>query len=171
MSSDDLVTAERVRELMNYDPITGSLTWRVSFPSAPAGRIVGHRNQGYLRCKIDGRKYVVHRIVWLYVYGCFPSKMVDHINGIRDDNRITNLRSVDAAQNQWNRGVAKNNTSGIHGVIYRPRPPWCARITVHGKRIIIGWFNTREEAMVAFEKARAEFFGEFAPKIKRMAVG
>jgi len=85
------LTQKYVKELLNYDPATGFFSWCV-----PKRKkyIASNQNGKYQRIDIDGQKYLAHRIAWLYVYGKFPDNEIDHINFVKHDNRITNLRDV-----------------------------------------------------------------------------
>jgi hypothetical protein len=103
MARDDL-TAERLRELLDYDPQTGNLIWRQKAHGRPAGEVAGCRtSRGYWRVGVDRVEYKAHRLVWLHVYGEWPSKQIDHINRNACDNRIENLRDVTASENLVNR--------------------------------------------------------------------
>ena len=89
------LTAERLREVMSYDPETGVLTWRKK--TGRKGRVVVGRAagnydpDGYICVRIDRKNYKAHRLAWLYVYGTWPDNRIDHIDGIKDNNAITNL--------------------------------------------------------------------------------
>lgn len=122
-----MLTQDRLKELMRYDEETGILTRRVSTSSnARAGDIAGSKDKdGYLVIRIDKKLYRAHRLAFLYVYGRFPEEFTDHINGIRDDNRISNLREVTRQENMQNQkkrtrpdmsmptGVVVNKHKGI----------------------------------------------------------
>jgi hypothetical protein len=154
----DLAQA-RLKELYSYDPLTGLFT-HLRRPE----RQVGNKAHGYVYINIDGHGYRAHRLAWLYVHGHMPD-MVDHINGIRDDNRIANLRPVDCQGNLANRRSNKSSRLGIKGVSIKKgsiRSPYCAFITVNKKRIQIGVFATADEAAHAYNKAAIKHFGEYA---------
>lgn len=154
-----MLTQERLKELLDYDPETGVFTWKVY----RGGRIKKGENAGwfndekYKHIKIDGKQYKAHRLAWLYVYGQLPVKDIDHINRDRADNRIRNLREVSNQQNSWNQRVGKNNTSGYTGVTWYKRiNKWGAYIKVNYKRIHLGFYSTPEEANAAYVRAKAE---------------
>lgn len=99
-----------------------------------------------------------HRLAWLYTYGHWPIDQIDHINGIRDDNRICNLREVNNQQNQMNAKKRFDNTSGKTGVCYFSRDNnWRSTIVFKGKSHHLGYFETKEEAILAREEAEVRF--------------
>ena len=134
-----MLTQERLKHLLDYDPETGVFTRRVRTSNRiMVGQIAGTvHSKGYLCIDIDGRKYFAHRLAWLYVHGRWPKQQIDHINGNRSDNRLCNLREASHAENQHNRRRKnKNNTSGVPGVFWNTnRRKWEARICVDGKMI------------------------------------
>ena len=159
------LTVDLLKHLFDYDKETGNLIWKVSNAhSQKIGDIAGCFDSkiGYIRVGINGKKYYAHRIVFLYHKGYLP-KTIDHINGDKVDNRIENLRAVTASQNQHNRKINSNNTSGYKGVSYNARAnKWCARIRLENKRINLGYYSTPEEADAVVRKAREELHGSFA---------
>ena len=148
------LTQERVRELFDYRE-DGVLVRRVSTsPTARKGEVITRRhNEGYVLVKIDKKEYRVHRIVWLWHHGYLPENVVDHINHIKDDNRIENLREVTQKCNLRNSKVSAKNTSGVRGVHYDKRSgKWGAQIKVDNKGINLGLFNDKiTAAMIRFE--------------------
>lgn len=154
------ISAQRVRELFLYDPETGVLTRRVRTPTRNnAGEKAGSRNgSGHLQTRVDGRLVSVHRIAWLYVYGRLPENQIDHINGIRDDNRIANLREATNAENMQNQKRGRSDgRSGFLGVSWASREGrWRATITVAGKQKSLGFFDTPEQAHAAYLDSKAE---------------
>lgn len=153
----NIVTFEQVCRLFRYDPQTGKLFWRVKVAQRihvgnEAGSI--HKATGYRKIKINHDSHQAHRIIWLMVYGSFPDFEIDHINGIRDDNRLINLRSVTHAMNCRNRGMQSNNTSGTMGISWCKRSnQWLARIYVNGANKHLGYYTNLQEAAIARKNA------------------
>lgn len=152
-------TAERVRELFNYDPETGLFTRRVASRTAKAGRVEGWIDpQGYSRFYIDRRLYQAHRVAWLYVHGQWPRDQIDHVNRVRDDNRISNLRECVNAENRQNIKPEGYGVSGYLGVVrhgqYKKNEKWVASIGINGKRKYLGAFDTPEEASAVYLAAK-----------------
>lgn len=156
------LTAERVREALNYDPETGVFRWRYSHCSVKAGDIAGSpETKGYLRISVDGRRYKAHRLAWLHVHGAWPAKQLDHRNRVKSDNRIANLREASNLQNCANAIRPKNNSVGFKGVS-RSGGRFVAGIKRNYKRIHLGSFDAPELAAAAYDAAAAEIWGEFA---------
>lgn len=149
-------TPARIREYLNYDPVTGLLT-HVKRPGRlrrgePATKVDSH---GYLKVTIDKRSYKAHRVVWAHVHGEWPAAEIDHINGDRADNRLVNLRLAVHSENGQNRRKASNNRSGITGVS-RKGKRWRAQIGAAGKKVHLGVFDSPEEAAAAYADAKRE---------------
>jgi len=158
VSKEDKLTAERLRELLHYDPETGVFTRRVDRrPGVKAGDIAGHikPNKGYRLIWI-GCNWMAHRLAWLYVHGSWPDGQLDHINQDKLDNRIANLRLVNHAQNMQNRPHQRNNVSGFKGVApCRKTGRWQALICSNNKQIHLGLFDSPELAHAAYCEAAA----------------
>lgn len=164
------LTGERLRELVDYDPETGVMRWRVARGNhVSAGDIISSKNtHGYLKAQIDGPRYLVHRLAWLYMYGVWPPISIDHVNGDITDNRIANLRLATAFQQRGNSALRGKNTSGETGVCWRAeRRKWRAHIMVAGKQKHLGDFTTKEAAIAARRHAAECAFGEFAAHLSR----
>jgi hypothetical protein len=155
-------TAERVREVFAYDAETGALTWKVRVNSmvqigGPAGTL---KSDGYIRVRLDGGRYAASHLIWLYVHGEWPEgREVDHINSVRSDNRIDNLRLVTREENMQNQWRARSDCgAGLIGV-RRSRSKserWNAAIGKNGARVHLGSFGTKEEAHAAYLAAKAQ---------------
>lgn len=166
------LSAERVRQLLDYDPETGAFKFKEragdkAFNAKFAGKLAARSSRAkYNRiCLPEGRFYA-HRLAWLYVTGAMPAKFIDHKNGDPKDNRFSNLREADAPQNGWNSKPHKNNRHGLKGVVkLSPRyraGRFRANINVRGKAIYLGYFMTEEEAHAAYVAAASKYHGEFA---------
>lgn len=158
-----ILTRDRLCELIVYDPVSGILRWKKSRANLKAGSVAKSRLDGYLRIRVDGKSYMAHRLAWLYMTGEWPSGQIDHINGVRDDNRFVNLRDVETNENRRNRKKNLNSTSGFKGVSFkRWQHQWVARIQTDGRRLHLGYFDTAEEAHVAYCTAAKKYHGQFA---------
>jgi hypothetical protein len=149
-----LPPAARVRELLDYNPRTGIFKWRVSRGTAKAGSVAGWTHSaGYVYIRVDGIDYKAHRLAWLHYYGVAPADLIDHKDRDNGNNRINNLREATHAQNQQNKKVYANNKSGHKGVSWYPlRRKWRVRIQHNTKPILVGFFDTIEEAIKARKK-------------------
>ena len=160
-----LPSREEVLSVVAYDPETGWFTRKRSkqCPWSVGKRTGSVARKGYRLLHINGSYYMEHRIAWLVVHGEIPAGMtVDHINGIKGDNRIENLRLATDCQNSYYRPKKSNNVSGYKGVYQRESGKYRAVITVNRKRTSLGTFNTKEEAYAAYCDAARRLHGEFA---------
>lgn len=155
MKSD--LTGSFLESRLTYNPLSGVFHYVIR-PNRikKAGDVAGWSDKdGYLRITLDHKDYLAHRLAWVWCYGVWPKYYIDHINHNPADNRIINLREATGAQNQANRGVSKNNTSGFKGVrYYKKTGRWAAAIQ-------IGTFNTAEEAHAAYSRVAMLIQGEF----------
>ncbi|QBH20832.1 HNH endonuclease [Alcaligenes faecalis] len=162
------LTQAMVHEHLSYDSETGLFIRLKSGWKSRIGKIAGIKDSyGYLQIKIDGRRYLAHRLAWLYVHGEWPEKAIDHRNGVRDDNRIVNLRLANSLENGQNQFKAQsdNGRSGLLGVTFDSRrEKWVAQIQIEGKNKNLGGFKDPETAHAAYLKAKAELhpFSELA---------
>lgn len=150
------LTAERLRELLHYDPETGIFTWREGRQgTAGKGAIAGGLNKrGYHRIGVDHHRYMSNVLAWLYVTGEWPTHDVDHRNGIRGDNHWENLRHVTRAINNQNqRRPHRGNKSGFLGVSPN-RKGWSASIVSAGVKKHLGTFKTPEAAHQVYLEAK-----------------
>ena len=156
-------TAERLRELLHYEPETGIFTRKVSTARrVKVGDVAGSLGgRGYLLIQLQSRKYQAHRLAWLHTYGVWPKGQIDHINRIRADNRISNLRDVSHKQNGQNASKPSNNTSGHPGVSWHKQSSkWQAKITHNQKPIYLGLFESLEEAVAARKAAEKIYWAD-----------
>jgi hypothetical protein len=170
-----MLTQKYLKECLDYDPDTGLFTWKERprehfktlnaysvwnsrFKNTTVGRTDSH---GYRTCTItiDGISFEnkLHRLAWLYIYGEFPEKHLDHIDGNRSNNKFSNLREADFSQNQQNlkKATSRNKSSGMLGVSWIKRlDKYRTTIGLNLKNKIIGHFNTPEEAHQAYIEAK-----------------
>ena len=158
--SNSTLTAERLREVLDYDPETGVFVWRVRTSNCiKVGSVAGgQRQDGYFAIGLDGKTYLSHRVAWLWVNGFWPQYAIDHIDGDLTNNRISNLRDVDQTINMQNvkRACVNNKTSGLLGT-HPSGKKWRAQIAVSGKMHYLGTFDTPEEAHAAYLGAKRLF--------------
>lgn len=154
-----MLTAERLRELVSYNPETGAFHWIVDKSSkARAGcRIGSAHTAGYLTVRVDGTAHLLHRLAWLYTHGRWPVDQIDHINGDRADNRLANLRECSNAQNCQNVRAHADGSGMIGASFDKRRGKWVAGIGVSGRRHFLGYFPTQREAHAAYLFAKARF--------------
>lgn len=160
------ITQSRLKELFDYSAETGEFIRRVSTsPRAQTGSIAGciSSTTGYRRIKIDGHTFQAHRLVWLYAHGNFPTEQIDHISGVKTDNRLENLRECSQAENNQNQAPRTGGTSIYPGVCWaRQAQKWKARIWIQGKQKYLGLFANELEAYNAYLAAKATYH-QFQP--------
>lgn len=159
------LAAERLRDLMIYDPTTGIFRWRVDRRNAiRAGTIAGGDDgRGYVVVRIDGGKYLAHRLAFLYMTGKWPGPLVDHKDANPSNNRWNNLREATRQGNSANSKTSARNKCGLKGARWHSRDQrWYAGISVRGQQIHLGTFKNAEDAHAAYLAAARQHFGEFA---------
>ncbi len=162
-----LPSLELLHHHLTYDPETGIFTantgeragWKVGSP-------VGTMDRGYVRIMISKKYYPAHRLAWFMTYGQLDdTQQIDHVDGIRSNNKIYNLRIATHGQNCQNIGLPKHNRSGVKGVHWASySKKWRAQIKINGKRIFIGEFDTIGEAAEAYRQRAEELHGPFQRK-------
>lgn len=177
MTKKILPTPEELRQLLRYEPETGKLYWKERplsmFSSSRIGNAwnakhVGKEalivdNNGYRKGRIFGVEFMAHRVAWAVVTGQWPSGHIDHADGDRSNNRISNLRDSTRSQNLSNRGAQNNNSSGYKGVHWcKQKCKWVAKIMVSGKAIYLGVYACPNLAHAAYCEAAKKHHGEFA---------
>ena len=158
--------------MLDYDPILGTFHWThhesvyINVRGKPTGTsgCKGHR-----QIRINHKVYKAHHVAWVITHGYWPIE-VDHRNTIRSDNRLDNLREATRQQNQSNRSLSKNNSSGFKGVIPRNNGNYEAKIIVNGKYTYLGTFEDPVLAAEAYDKAAVQHFGEFARTNKQLGL-
>jgi hypothetical protein len=150
-------TQSILRDLYWYNPTTGEMI------SRRTNRDTGWIEDGYKYICLKGKDYRVHRLIWMYLHDRWPTEMIDHINGVKTDNRMCNLREVTAKQNAENRNTIQA-ISGLKGVFPATKNRWKASIGHKGKCINLGMYDTKEEAYEIYCKAAQIFHTHNAPK-------
>lgn len=157
------LTVEFLRWALKYEPDTGRFIWlRHRYGRTRDGSVAGHimEPQGYIRITVNGRAYLAHRLAYFYQIGTWPPEEIDHINMVRDDNRWVNLRPASRVLNLGNRHKKRD---GLKGVFQRPSGRWGAQILGgNSNRIVLGTFDTEEEAHEVYRQAAIKHFGEYA---------
>jgi hypothetical protein len=159
-----LLTQEMLKELLHYDPETGIFTWRTSGRGRRKSGMAGVlRADGYRNITIAGRVILSHRLAWLYMTGKWPKHYIDHINGVKGDNRWVNLREANLKENGRNR-VGRKNTSSRYKGVFRcsENLAWIAQLRGGGSRGYLGRFTCEHEAALAYNQAAEKHHGVFA---------
>ena len=162
-----VLTQERLRNILNYNQGTGIFMRLVDRRGGrwKAGARAGCHDK-FHHCRvlrIDGRCYLEHRVVWLYVHGRWPTLEIDHINGDGTDNRLCNLREATHQQNMRNMKKHKDNTSGFKGVYFNKKTgKWVTQIAIASRQTYVGSFDTPESAHTEYCRVATANFGKFA---------
>lgn len=161
--SQAMITQNELKELIIYDDETGEFRWAKNHGKCRSGTLAGCVRGGYRSININKNRYLAHRLAWLYVYGEHPHMDIDHINEIKTDNRISNLRIANRKENIRNQSIKASNTSGFKGVHYKKdKGRWCARIRTDSGRIFLGYYSTPEDAHKAYVIACHKYHGDFS---------
>jgi len=144
-----MITQKELKKLLHYDPLTGLFIRLKATKGARVGDIAGGKEpNGYIRISVQGRRYLAHRLAWLYMTGEWPKEFIDHDDRIRDNNKWLNLNEATNQENQRNQKLLKSNTSGVTGVVFhKDRGKWSARIRITGKYLTLGYFTDKFEAI------------------------
>ena len=173
MHNQDLPTPAMLRKLLTYDPDTGKLHWRMRTPDMftdgkqTAEHVCARWNARYAGTealnvcsgsykggRIFDKTHSAHRVIWAMGHGRWPDDNIDHINGVKSDNRLVNLRDVPQSVNMRNRVKNRTNTSGICGVSWnKKKQKWAAYIVLRGRQTGLGLFDNIEDAAAARKAA------------------
>lgn len=166
MAKRKRITADRLRELMHYDPGTGIFTRLMSTSNnkALAGDNAGAlHGSGYLFIMVDRVRYAAHQLAYLYMTGKWPSRDLDHRDRDKSNNRWSNLRLATHAENGANRGLTRSNKSGLKGAWWDLKDrKWKSQIRIHGVRHYLGSFDCPAAAHLTYAVAAVRAYGEFA---------
>lgn len=161
-----MITHSELLRIIDYDALTGLFRWKVSRSNQiRAGDLAGSVSisHGYIYIEIDGQSYRASILAWFYTKGEWPPLFVDHKDGDKSNNVLTNLRLATRSQNNANARLRKDSSSGFKGVSYVPRlGKFRAYTRENGKHKHIGVYNTAEAAHEAYLRASKERYGEFA---------
>lgn len=142
-----------MQKFFTYEPDTGNLVARLSVYNRPKGTILGSKgSHGYLMTSIQGKNYLNHRLIWLYMTGEFPTQ-IDHIDHDKLNNKWENLRAVNNLTNLRNTGLSTNSTTKVNGVSKRKDGSYRAYITIDRKQIHLGVFDDINDAIQARKEA------------------
>jgi hypothetical protein len=136
-----------INEYLQYDPETGVIIWiKPTSTKIKNGQVAGSKDAyGYLVIHVQGKNYKAHRLAWYLHYGKWPTNQIDHINGIRADNKISNLRNVTNQQNQLNRKGHRDKTYKYY-TFHKRFNKWQVRATINNRRKHFGYFETEKKA-------------------------
>ena len=144
---------QHLQSVLSYDPETGILTWKEQRGRVRAGDRAGFPyGVGYRGIRVFGEQFYEHRIIWMLVHGKWPEYDLDHINRVRTDNRLRNLRETTRSENKQNQDDAPyptNKTSGYKGA-YKNGRRWQARVGLNNRTICLGTYDTPEEAHAVY---------------------
>lgn len=162
---------KELKEVLHYDPDTGIITWKINrYKGFKNSALVGTKGEvagcltknGYREIRYKNRRYYEHRIAFFFINNYLPD-FIDHVDRDKSNNKINNLRECNKSQNEQNKEVRSNNTSGYRGVSYKKRNfKFASRINLNGKEIFLGYFEKAEDAAKTYDKKATELFGEFA---------
>lgn len=177
MASRQLPSPDDLRQLLTYDPETGSLHWKSRCDSMFRNQRLAKSwnaryankkaftatDKGYFVGRINDVSYLASRIAWTIYHGSWPSGHIDHINRNPSDNRLQNLRDATVSENLCNRRAQSNNACGVKGVSFiQSSQRWRAKIAKSGKSYHLGVFDSLEEAREAYKTAAQKYHGDFA---------
>lgn len=164
------VTQQTVLDLFDYDAEEGVLAWKQRTGTALAGQVAGYiKGSGYRYIRVGSRDFAAHRLIWLWHKGSWPKRHIDHIDRVKANNRIENLRDVTRSENMLNQSFSKANKTGYRGVYSRNRNSnggcgFYAAIGINGALVYLGTYDTAWEANLAYISGRALFGMPPAPE-------
>lgn len=177
MTKKVYINPEILQEFLSYDQDSGLLFWKPrdrkhfshdriwkawNTKNANREAFTSRTDTGYKHGSILGKSVTAHRVAWVLYHGDWPKEHIDHINGIRTDNRIHNLREASNAQNGQNYGLTSKNKSGYKGVRWVPeKKKWIARVYAFNKMHHIGYYNSCEDAVAAYRAKAKDLHGDF----------
>ena len=157
----EMIDQESLKRLFYYDAESGMLIWRFGNGRnvKPWQQVKSKNGHGYYSAKINNKTYLAHRLIWLYVYGKFPDKYIDHKNRIRNDNRLCNLRDVNTTDNAQNISLPSHNKSGHIGVSWiKSHNCWTVFVKVNKKNKWLGFYKNLNDAIAARKNGEKEYY-------------
>lgn len=154
---DGAISISELKDRLSYDAETGFFYWvKPTHGAVSPGKKAGSRHySGYIKLMVNGKLYQGHRLAWFYTHGTWPNHQIDHINGVRDDNRLCNLREATRSENLQNKKKYRNNSSGLVGVSWHKiTGKFSAYIRVNNRQIHLGLYDTPEEAHSRYAQAK-----------------
>jgi hypothetical protein len=160
MKAKPLPSIEKILEVLDYDPNTGVLTWKnhAGFKWKTAGNPTTH---GYLKFQLDRQVCYCHRMIWKIETGKDPANQIDHIDGNKANNHISNLREATQFENKLNQPQQKNNKTGVKNICQEKGKYPTIQIVINGLRIRETGFKTMEEAVLRLDQIKKEHPSEF----------
>ncbi len=164
--SKPIITQEELKRNFHYDELTGIFTYKNNICNKKVGDIAGNVNSaGYVRIGINYASHKAHRLAFLYMIGSFPKHQVDHINGIKNDNRWCNLRKATNTENQWNKPLSIKNKSGYKGVSWDKKSnKWRVQVALNKTKKYLGMFESKELAYKSYVDFSRNNHNEFSYK-------
>jgi len=159
-----MITKEYLKLILDYNSDTGIFTWKFNKSKrVKAGDSAGWLYNGYRQIEINNKQYKAHRLAWLYVNGEMPTNLIDHIDGNRSNNKISNLREATYQTNSENYKTPKTNKSGVKNVSwYKNLNKWVVSISIKKIKKTIGYFDDLEFAELVAIETRNKYRQEFA---------
>lgn len=165
-----MIEHSRLLELLRYCPSSGVFTRKVSLsPMVSVGDTAGSLVRGYVELYVDGERYLGHNLAWFYVYKVWPHKKLDHIDRVKSNNAISNLRLATTSQNGANCGPRRNNLLGFKGVT-KHNEKFKEAIMVNRRRIHLGVFSSAKDAARSYDQNAIKYFGQFAVTNKQLGL-
>lgn len=163
LRENTLLTQSELKRELSYNPDTGLFTRLIAKPSLRVGDVAGYKEvKGYIALRINLKTYKAHRLAWLYMTGSMPINQIDHINGVRYDNRFCNLREATQEENLKNTKLRYDNKSSAKGIHFNKKSgKWVARGQINNKRHYLGNFAEFEQAKAAYDTFATNTHGDF----------